>query len=89
MERGAALAKGGGILDAGDIDLKSVARATGNWTDQIPLGDGWKANVAAVEKAMVARPLRMAAGKKSRAAESLGIHRRLLYEKMREHGVEG
>ncbi len=58
-----------------------------NWTGDIPLQDGWKANLGAVEKAMVSRALRAADGNKSKAAEMLGIHRRLLYEKMREHGI--
>jgi DNA-binding NtrC family response regulator len=59
-----------------------VSRLPVTWTDQIPLADGWKA----AEKAIVARALRMAGGNKSKAAEMLAMHRRLLYEKMREYG---
>lgn len=83
VERAAVLAKGW-ILDAADIELKSVSRFGSNWTEQIPLSDGWRTNLAAAEKAMIVRSLRMAAGNKSKAAENPGIHQRLLYEEMRE-----
>jgi DNA-binding NtrC family response regulator len=86
VERAAVLANSG-IIDAQDIQLKSISRESGNWTDQIPLADGWKANLAAVEKAMISRALRMANGNKSRAAGILAIHRRLLYEKLHEYGL--
>jgi DNA-binding NtrC family response regulator len=86
VERAAVLARSG-IIDAQDIQLKPVSRYAGKWTDQIPLADGWKTNLAAAEKTMVMRALRLAEGNKSKAAEILKIHRRLLYEKMHEHGV--
>jgi two-component system, NtrC family, response regulator AtoC len=86
VARAAVLAKGG-IIDAQDIQLKPVSRNAENWTGQIPLAEGWKANLAAAEKAMVARALRIAGGNKSKAAGMLAIHRRLLYEKMREYGI--
>jgi DNA-binding NtrC family response regulator len=84
VERAAVLAKSG-IVDAQDIQLRSASRAGADWTDQIPLTHGWKTNLALAEKAMIVRALRMAAGNKSKAAEILAIHRRLLYEKMREY----
>jgi DNA-binding NtrC family response regulator len=37
---------------------------------------------------MLSRALRLAAGNKSRMAEVLSIHRRLVYERMREYGLE-
>jgi DNA-binding NtrC family response regulator len=86
VERAVVLSRGG-VIDAPGIQLKPVARAQGNWTDQIVLAHGWKANLAAAEKAMITRALRMAGGNKSKAAEMLSMHRRLLYEKLREHGV--
>jgi DNA-binding NtrC family response regulator len=86
IERAAVLAKNG-VVDAPDIQLKSVSRSAPNWTDQIPLAEGWKANLAAAEKTMILRALRVASGNKSKAAEILTIHRRLLYEKMREYGM--
>jgi transcriptional regulator with PAS, ATPase and Fis domain len=88
LERAAVLAHGG-LIDESDIRLAPVARAApADWTSQIPLKDGWKANLAAAEKAMIVRALLLAAGNKSKAAELLAIHRRLLYEKMREHAIE-
>jgi two-component system, NtrC family, response regulator len=40
-----------------------------------------------LEKSMIERALLAAGGNKSQAAEMLGIHRRLLYEKMRGYGL--
>jgi DNA-binding NtrC family response regulator len=64
-----------------------VSRTETAWTDQIPLAHGWKTNLAVAEKAMIVRALRMAAGNKSKVAEILAIHRRLVYEKMREYEI--
>jgi DNA-binding NtrC family response regulator len=87
IERAVVLARAP-VLDVSDIDLRHRPRTPGStWTDQIPLHAGWKANLAAIEKAMITRALREADGNKSKAADMLGMHRRLLYEKMREHGV--
>jgi DNA-binding NtrC family response regulator len=47
-----------------------------------------KANTEILEKALVVRALRQAGGNKTRAAEILAVHRRLLYEKLREYGLE-
>ena len=87
IERAAVLAKSS-IVDAQAIHLKSVSRHMPAWTDQLPLSNGWKVNLAEVEKAMITQALRRTGGNKSKAAELLVIHRRLLYEKMREHGIE-
>jgi DNA-binding NtrC family response regulator len=86
VERSAVLSKSG-IVDAADIQLKPVSRSIASWTEQMPLYEGWKANLAAAEKSMIERALRMSDGNKSKAAELLNIHRRLLYEKMREYSV--
>jgi two-component system response regulator AtoC len=74
------------VIDADHIQLRPAARSAPlSWTEQIPLENGWKTNIAAAEKAMISRALKAAEGNKSKAAALLGIHRRLLYEKMREH----
>jgi two-component system, NtrC family, response regulator AtoC len=86
VERAAVLARSG-IIDGSGIQLKPVSRTHAHWTEQIPLADGWKSNLAAAEKAMIARALGAAGGNKSKAAETLSMHRRLLYEKMREYGM--
>jgi two-component system, NtrC family, response regulator AtoC len=86
VERAAVLARSG-VIDAQDIQLKSASRSAENWTDQIPLAEGWKTNLAGAEKTMIVRALRMAGGNKSKAAEILKIHRRLLYEKIHEYEI--
>ncbi len=86
VERAAVLARSG-VIDAQDIQLKSASRNAENWTDQIPLAEGWKTNLAGAEKTMLVRALRLAGGNKSKAAEILKIHRRLLYEKIHEYEI--
>jgi DNA-binding NtrC family response regulator len=54
----------------------------------VPLEQGWKPNVDALEKSLLERALRQAEGNKAKASELLGIHRRLLYDKMREHAID-
>jgi DNA-binding NtrC family response regulator len=87
VERARVLARGG-IIDEPEIELPARAEQAGtNWTDLIPAEKGWKGCIAAVEKALVEKAMTLAGGNKSKAAELLGIHRRLLYEKLREYGV--
>ena len=49
----------------------------------------FKKSVAQLEKELVMRALRDAGGNRSRAAEMLGIYRRLLYAKIKEYKLEG
>lgn len=87
VERARVLAPGG-IIDETEIQLQQWSEKAGtNWTERIPIEDGWKQCLAAVEKAMVERAMTLAGGNKSKAAELLGIHRRFLYEKLREYGL--
>ncbi len=87
LERAMVLARTN-VIDVDHVQLRPAARSTPlSWTEQIPLENGWKTNIAAAEKAMISRALKAAEGNKSKAAALLGIHRRLLYEKMREHKI--
>src|SRR5205823_4013100 len=88
VERARVLARGG-IIDEAEIDLLSRPESSNaNWTDRAPLEEGWKNCLAALEKSLVERAMMVAGGNKSRAAELLKIHRRLLYEKLREYGLQ-
>lgn len=88
IERAIVLAREGVVTKA-EIQLDPTSHRIGvHWTDQVPLEVGWQANVSGLEKSLVQRALRQAQGNKSKAADLLGIHRRLLYEKMREFGIE-
>ena len=79
-----------GVVDAHDISLQSWQESAElNWTDLVPVENGWKVNVARLESALVRKALSQAEGNKSRAAELLGIQRRLLYDKLREQPIEG
>jgi two-component system, NtrC family, response regulator AtoC len=49
----------------------------------------FKKSVAQFEKDLIMKALRDAAGNRSKAAEMLGIYRRLLYAKIKEYGLEG
>jgi DNA-binding NtrC family response regulator len=53
-----------------------------------PLDEGFHALVALLERRLIERALLEAGGNRSRAAEILKIHRRLLYDKIREFGLE-
>lgn len=80
----------GHVIDRDDILLLDDRQGSmeGHWTDLVPLQNGWKENVELLERALVERALEAAQGNKSKAAEILGIHRRLLYEKLRQYGVD-
>ncbi len=45
--------------------------------------------VVRLEKYLIERALVEANGNRAEAARRLGIHRQLLYAKMKEHGIEG
>jgi len=78
-----------GVITEGEIQLKTRAEQVDKkWTELAPIEEGLKTNMADLEKNLIERALRQAQGNKTRAAEILGIHRRLLYEKIREYGLE-
>ncbi len=89
MARALVLARGP-VIDRDDILLLAEGgiNTTGHWTALAPLQNGWKENMELLERALVERSLTAAQGNKSKAAEILGIHRRLLYEKLRQYGME-
>jgi DNA-binding NtrC family response regulator len=88
IERALVLARTG-VITENEIQLRTrPEQAEMKWTDLAPLEGGLKANLGGLEKALIERALRQAQGNKTRAAEILGIHRRLLYEKIREYGLE-
>jgi two-component system response regulator AtoC len=88
IERALVLAREG-IVTEREVELRPVQNESeAAWAAKAPLEAGWQANLDELEKSLVERALRAAEGNKSKAAERLGIHRRLLYEKLREHKIE-
>lgn len=88
IERALVLAREG-IVTEHEVELRPVQNESeAAWAAKAPLEAGWQANLDELEKSLVERALRAAEGNKSKAAERLGIHRRLLYEKLREHKIE-
>ena len=89
-----AASRAGDAEDAGD-GLEPVA-AGGKRTDAndngaaTDNGEGtgpFKKRVSALERRLILEALERAGGNRTRAAEELGIYRRLLYAKMREYGL--
>jgi len=77
-----------GVITEDEIQLQTRPDSEKRWTELAPMEDGLKANLEALEKSLVERALRQANGNKTRAAELLGVHRRLLYEKLREYSLD-
>jgi two-component system response regulator AtoC len=87
IERAIVLAREGIVTDA-EIELRGPRKTTGaGWAAQAPLENGWETNIAELEKSMIERALSQAQGNKSKAAELLGISRRLLYEKLKQYEI--
>jgi transcriptional regulator with PAS, ATPase and Fis domain len=86
IERGVVVARGP-FLEVADLPphlLPAGAAA-------VPAPDfaGRDVTLAEVEKALVAAAMERHGGNKSQAARALGISRKLLYSKLREHGLGG
>jgi DNA-binding NtrC family response regulator len=78
----------GGVITAECIEFpRRQVPPTVGWLDQIPYRDGYKQIIRMVEAQLLRASLAEAGGNKLKAAALLGIQRRLLYEKMREHGL--
>jgi len=56
--------------------------------DSFSMEEGLHEAVRKVERRLIERALAAAAGNRTRAAQLLKINRRLLYDKLREHGLE-
>ena len=82
MERAAVLARRP-VIGAEDLDfLHPPFTAPEDWLD----GD-LPGAIARLEAAMIRRALAATAGNRTEAARQLGIHRQLLYEKLRKYGI--
>ncbi|MBW6396416.1 sigma-54 dependent transcriptional regulator [Roseomonas sp. HJA6] len=83
MERAAALSRAA-VIGAAELGVFGPA-APGPSADWLS-GDLAEA-VARLERAMIERALRDSGGNRTEAARRLGIHRQLLYAKLRQHGL--
>ena len=87
MTRAIAIAPGG-VFTSECIDSpERQTPAAAAWLDAVPHTEGFKQTIKKVEAQILKAALAEAGGNKMRAAAILGIQRRLLYEKMREHGL--
>ena len=85
LERALILSRGAPLLPE---HFEAEAPAGGNPFDLVPLEEGFHTAVAGLERRLIERALVAAGGNRTRAAEILRINRRLLYDKLREHGLE-
>jgi DNA-binding NtrC family response regulator len=60
----------------------------GDPLESFSLEEGLHGAVQKLERKLIERALAVAAGNRTRAAQLLKINRRLLYDKLREHGLE-
>ena len=78
----------GPVIDRADLPLSAPASPGGPLdTLDALLGLPWTLAIARLEKLLLERALRAAAGNRAEAARRLGIHRQLLYAKLKEHGL--
>ena len=76
-----------GVIRREHITLPENQEAVDTLND-VPMDEGLHYAVARLEHRMIERALATAAGNRTRAAEILKINRRLLYDKIREYGIE-
>jgi len=86
MERVATLGRGE-VVEAGELEFLGTPAAP------VAAGEDWLAGdlptaLARLERAMILRALREAGGNRADASRRLGIHRQLLYAKLRQLGLE-
>lgn len=85
LERALILSRGASISP--EVLEPSVGPPS-NPFEAVPMEDGLRAAVRKLERTLVERALAQAGGNRSQAAELLKINRRLLYDKLREFGIE-
>jgi DNA-binding NtrC family response regulator len=86
LERALILSRSGVIMPE-HVELAS-GPAPADPLDAFSLEDGLHGAVQKLERRLIERALTAAAGNRTRAAQLLKINRRLLYDKLREHGLE-
>jgi DNA-binding NtrC family response regulator len=87
------------LEEASDADLEAfedgasdgaagrAGSGNGHGPDGVSVGS-FKERVAALEKELIREALERADGNRTKAADELGIYRRLLYAKIKEYGLE-
>jgi two-component system, NtrC family, response regulator AtoC len=86
LERALILSRSGVILK--EHVVLSAGPSAGDPMSSFPLEEGLHSAIAKLERHLIERALASAGGNRTRAAEILKINRRLLYDKLREHGLE-
>jgi two-component system, NtrC family, response regulator AtoC len=86
LERALILCRSGSILR--EHVLSSASPSTGDPANSFALEEGLHSAIAKLERSLIERALASAGGNRTRTAEILKINRRLLYDKLREHGLE-
>jgi len=86
MERAAVLVRGD-LIDAEDLGFVGEAAAPAGQLDDWPDEDLPSAT-ARLEEMLIRRALARSAGNRAEAARMLGVHRQLLYAKMKRYGLD-
>jgi DNA-binding NtrC family response regulator len=84
---GAAAGAAGAGAAGGTGNGNGKAKRNGSAASTSGAGESFKEAVESLEKRLIAEALERNGGNRSKAAEELGIYRRLLYAKMREYGL--
>jgi two-component system NtrC family response regulator len=89
MERAAAIVPGN-VVDVSDLSFLDQAPTSGSQRefDLELLGGELGIAVETLERTMIRRALAACAGNRAEAARRLGIHRQLLYKKLRQYDIE-
>jgi DNA-binding NtrC family response regulator len=84
LERALVLSRGAPISP----EHISSSEPHSGWCDAAPIENGMHALVSELERRLIERALAQCGGNRTRAAELLKINRRLLYDKLREFGLD-